>query len=167
MICQSDKGKRIPMKITSTQFENGGWMPDSIAGYGEDMSPDILIDGLPEDTVSIAVTMDDLDHPIKPGFNHWVAWNIEPSCRIPGGIPKGGVLETPIHIEQGIGYGRHCYRGPKPPFNGNHRYTVTVYALDIKLKLGSNSRKKDLLSAIDSHILGKGEITGRYQRRHS
>ena len=48
---------RINMIITSTQFENNGWMPDSIAGYGEDVSPDIDIEGLPEDTVSLAVTM--------------------------------------------------------------------------------------------------------------
>lgn len=38
-------------------------MPDRLAGYGEDDSPELLIDDIPEDTVSIAVVMDDLDHP--------------------------------------------------------------------------------------------------------
>lgn len=68
----------------------------------------------------MVITLDDLGHPLEPGYNHWVAWNIKPADCIPGGIPKGSVIETPIHIEQGIAYGKHCYRGPKPPFNWSH-----------------------------------------------
>ena len=108
------------MIITSGHFENGGWMPDSVSGYGKNISPEINIENLPENTVSIAITMDDLDHPVKPGFNHWVAWNIAPTSQIPEALPKGAVNEEPIHVEQGVGYGKHCYKGPKPPFNWNH-----------------------------------------------
>ena len=48
---------------------------------------------------------------------------------IPGGIAKGSVIEEPIHIEQGLAYGKHCYRGPKPPFNWNHEYVFTLYMM--------------------------------------
>ena len=152
------------MKITANQFETGEWMPDLLSGYGENKSPEILIEGLPKETVSIAITMDDLDHPIKPGFNHWIAWNIEPVCRIPGNLPKGAMIDEPIYAEQGLGYGRHCYKGPKPPFKRIHRYAITVYALDKKLRLGKNSRKKDLIKAIEDHVLDESEIIGKYQR---
>ena len=108
--------------IRSTQFERDDWIPDCCAGYGEDKSPELHVEGIPAGTVTLAIVMDDLDHPIQPGFNHWVAWNIPPVNLIPGGLPKGAVVEEPIHMEQGIAYGRHCYRGPKPPFNWNHRY---------------------------------------------
>ena len=33
--------------------------------------------------------MDDLGHPLEPGYNHWVAWNITLTECIPGGIAKG------------------------------------------------------------------------------
>lgn len=110
--------------------------------------------------------MDDLDHPIQPGFNHWVAWNISPVSKIPGGLPQGAVIDEPIHIEQGIAYGRNCYRGPKPPFNWNHRYRFTVYALSKEMELNSASKKNDLLNAMDGYVLAKGELIGKYQRIH-
>lgn len=152
--------------IISPQFENDDWIPDGCAGYGYDRSPELYIEGIPDGTVSLAVVMDDPDHPIRPGFNHWVAWNIPPIGVIPGRMPRGEVLKSPIHIEQGIAYGKHCYRGPKLPFNWLHRYRFTVYALSIKLQLSSDSGKNDLLSAIDGHILAQGELFGKYRRHH-
>ena len=123
-------------------------------------------EALPAETVTLAIIMDDLDHPIQPGFNHWVAWNIPPISKIPGGLPKGAVVNEPIHIEQGIAYGKHCYRGPKPPLNWNHRYRFTVYALNVKLQLNSDTGKDDLLYEIKSHILAEGVLFAKYQRKH-
>lgn len=153
--------------ITSPQFESDGWIPDCCAGYGEDKSPALHIEGIPAETVTLAVVMDDLDHPIQPGFNHWLAWNIASACVIPGELPKGAVVEEPIHMEQGIAYGRHCYRGPKPPFNWKHRYRFTVYALSTKIQLNPESQKNDLLAAMDGYVLAKGELIGMYQRKRS
>ena len=152
--------------ITSSKFGNNGWIPDYCSGYGEDKSPDIRVDGIPDGTQSFAVIMDDLDHPVFKEFNHWVAWNIPCLDVIPGELPRGGAIDSPIHAEQGVGYGKHVYRGPKPPFNGKHRYRITVFALDDLMKLNPNSRKKDLLKAIDGHVLAKGELLGVYQRKH-
>lgn len=152
--------------IKSSQFEYNDWIPDCCAGYGNDRSPELDIEGLPAETVTLAIIMDDLDHPIQPGFNHWVAWNITPVNRIPCGLPQGAVVDEPIHIEQGIAYGRHCYRGPKPPFNWKHRYRFTVYALSKKIQLNSESKKNDLLNAMNDYVLAKGELIGKYQRKH-
>lgn len=152
--------------ITSSQFENNDWIPDHCTGYGSDKSPELHIKGLPVQTAALAIVMDDLDHPIQAGFNHWVAWNITPVSIIPGELPKGAVVDEPIHLEQGIAYGRHCYRGPKPPFNWNHRYRFIVYALREKIQLNHESKKNDLLSAMEGHILAKGELIGKYQRKH-
>lgn len=110
--------------------------------------------------------MDDLDHPVFREFNHWIAWNIPCVNLIPEALPGDAVSEEPFHIEQGIGYGKHVYRGPKPPFNGKHRYRFRVFALDTRLQLRNESRKKDLVSAMDGHILAAGELWGIYQRIH-
>lgn len=151
--------------ISSPQFENEGRIPDCCAGFAEDKSPELHIEGIPAEAVSLAVILDDLGHPIQPGFNHWTAWNIPPVSTIPRNLPAGAVVEEPIHIEQGAAYGKHRYRGPKPPINRNHRYRFTVFALDIKLDLQPDARKSDLLKAIENHVLAEGTLFGTYQRK--
>ena len=77
-----------------------------------------------------------------------------------------GFGEDPIHSEQGIAYGKHCYRGPKPPFHGNHAYLLTLFMLECALEASEKSRKGDILTGTEGHILQKAELRGRYQRRH-
>ena len=93
------------LKITTPCFFEGGWIPDHNAGYGEDQSPEFHIEGIDEKAETMIITLDDLGHPLEPGYNHWIAWNIAPAECIPGSIPKGSVVENPIHIEIGMGKG--------------------------------------------------------------
>lgn len=157
--------KRL-LSISTPCFKEGDWIPDNNAGYGEDQSPEFHIEGIDPEAVTMILTLDDLGHPLEPGYNHWIAWNIDPVECIPGDLPKGSVLETPIHMEQGMAYGKHCYRGPKPPFNWNHEYLFTLYTLDCRLHADKNSKRDDILRLAAGHILQKAEIRGKYQRRH-
>lgn len=154
------------LTVSSPAFEPEGWMPDRNSGYGEDQSPELHIEGITENAASMVITLDDLGHPIAPGYNHWVAWNLPPTRIVPEGLPKGAVVEAPLHMEQGVAYGKHCYRGPKPPFNWNHRYRFTVYALDTMLSVDTDSDKAAVLAAMDGHILQTGYLYGKYQRKH-
>jgi Raf kinase inhibitor-like YbhB/YbcL family protein len=57
------------------------------------------------------------------------------------------------------------YDGPCPPWNDSivHRYTFTVYALDIsELPVQGRFGGTDTLAAMKGHILGQAAITGRY-----
>lgn len=154
------------LSVTSPAFEAGGFMPDRFSGYGEDISPELRIDNIDGNAVSLAITLCDLSHPIFPGYCHWVAWNIKPASVIPEGLPAGACVEEPIKIEQGMAYGKHRYKGPRPPFNWNHKYLFTVYALDDMLSLSGDTDKKGLMKAIKGHVLQTGSLLGRYQRRH-
>ena len=58
---------------------------------------------------------------------------------------------------------RTGYGGPCPP-SGVHRYFFKVYALDVKLSLGPGAAKKDLEKAMSGHVLGEGQLMGRYKR---
>ena len=89
-----------------------------------------------------------------------------PSRTITAGIPKGSLIDTPIHMEQGIAYGKHYYRGPKPPCNWNHEYLFTLFTLDCVLEADDKSRKEEILKKAEGHILHKAELRVRYQRRH-
>ena len=154
------------LTFTTPDFENGGWIPDKHTGYGEDQSPEFHIEGIDPKAVTMILTLDDLGHPIRPGYNHWIAWNIVPAECIPGGIASGCVVEEPIHIEQGMAYGKHCYRGPKPPFNWKHEYLFTLYTLDCALQADEKAGKADILRLAEGHIHQKAELRGYYQRRH-
>ena len=116
-------------------------MPIDCTGYGEDKSPELQLSGLSEDAVSIVIIMNDMGHPI-PEYNHWVIWNIPATSVIPGNIPHGKQVESLKPAVQGVGYGKHRYSGPKPPFHWSHIYHFKVFALDRFLDLPSKARRK-------------------------
>lgn len=145
--------------FTCPGLEDGGHFPIRYTGRGEDRSPEILLNNPDPLARTLAVTLEDLSHPIR-GFTHWVLWNFPASERIPGGLPKGGRLENGAC--QGLAYGLHRYAGPKPPPLASHRYRLTVYALDCSLDLGPGSRKRHVLKAMEGHILQKGSLTAQF-----
>lgn len=149
--------------IKCPSFSEDGEIPIKHTGFAEDISPEILIEGLTEEAQSLAITLDDLDIPFMKEYNHWVIWNIPVSNHIYEGIPKVQINND--GSIQGIGYGHHKYRGPKqPPFiKKAHRYRLTVYAIDEMIDLSYKSRKKELLKKINGHIINKGEIVGWYK----
>lgn len=142
-----------------------GQIPIKHTGFGEDISPEIVIGGLCDKAKTLAIVMDDLDVPFIGELNHWVIWNLPPDTVISENIPYGAICEN--GAVQGIGYGKNRYRGPKqPPFVRKvHRYRFQVYALDCVLDLPESSRKKDLLMAMSGHILQSGEVVGTYRRK--
>lgn len=154
------------MIVSSTAFNDNGIIPVKHTGFGEDISPELIITAAPEGAVSYALILDDLDVPFRKSFNHWIIWNIPVTDIIPAGFPKGAVIYEPIHACQGMAWGKNCYRGPKQPFfiRKEHRYVFTVYALDCQLKLSEKSRKKNMLDAMNGHILAEAKIIGRYKR---
>ena len=143
-------------------FEHEGLIPIQYTGYGDDISPELHLSNIDERAKSIAVTMDDMGHPI-PAYNHWVIWNIPVMEIIPENIPHGKVVENLSNAVQGRGYGKHRYRGPKPPFNWSHRYQFNIFILDSMLDLPASSRKRDLIKAMDGHILQQAALIGHYR----
>ena len=141
-------------------LEDGGRFPLENTGRGKDLSPEIVLENLSPQAKTLAVTLEDMSHPIK-GFTHWVIWNLPAADRIPGAIPAGGTV--PGGGAQGVAYGLHRYAGPKPPKGRTHTYRFTVYALDRALALHSRARKKTFLRAAEGHILQSGSILGEFE----
>lgn len=156
--------RMVPLTVTSPDFTDKGYLSREHTGFGRDFSPAFELHGLHQDTVSIAVLMVDLDVPFYKEYPHWLLWNLPPRPLIPANIPHGPlVLDGAV---QGIAYGKHCYRGPKPPFFEwrAHRYVFRFCALDCRLTLPSSAKYRDLLRAMQGHILQDGCITGLYRR---
>lgn len=151
------------LTVTSNAFKESGWIPIRYSARGENCSPDFELEGISIDAKSIAITLDDASHPFFPNYNHWVIWNLPVQAVIPEGIPKGKSVERFNGAVQGIAYGKHRYRGPKPPFHSTHTYVFTVYVLDSRLDLPASSKKRDFLAAAKDHILQQATISGKFQ----
>ncbi len=151
------------LTVTSTAFENGGAIPVRFTGRGEDISPDLSFGPLDGKAQSIAILMDDIDHPIG-AYNHWIIFDIPASIHfVSEGVQKGETVASLGNAVQGRSDygGKHWYRGPKPPF-GTHRYVFRVYVLDAFLKLNAGTGKTSLLKAMEGHILQYGTLMGSF-----
>jgi len=118
---------------------------------------------VPSGTKTFALISDDPDAPLGV-WVHWVMWNIPADTKeLAENLPTEKNL--PNGAKQGItDFQRHGYGGPCPP-GGTHRYYFKVYALDTELDLLSTATDKDLLKAIQGHILAQGQLMGRYKKQ--
>lgn len=146
-------------------FRNGDWIPNEHSARGIDISPTICLSGIHKNAVSMAITLDDSSHPFFPNYNHWIIWNLPVLDSIPEAVPKGEVVASLGGAKQGLAYGKHTYKGPKPPFKAIHTYTFTVYVLDTTIDLRSKSKREDFLKVAQGHILQKAIYTGKFQSR--
>jgi Raf kinase inhibitor-like YbhB/YbcL family protein len=152
----------MEIKITSPAFADGGMIPPQYTCDGQDISPELVWESVPEGTQTITLICDDPDAPMGT-FVHWVLYNLPADVRtLAENTPKGANL--PNGARQGVSdFGRTGYGGPCPP-SGTHRYFFKLYALDTQLDLPSGAKKTDLLAAMDGHILAGGQLVGKYKR---
>jgi len=143
------------MEIKSTAFQNKENIPAEYTCDGENVSPELEFLDIPENTVSLALIMDDPDAP-SGTFTHWLVWNIPKD--------KTKIEKAEFLSPSGTtGFGREGYGGPCPP-SGTHRYYFKLYALDTNLNLDSGAAKKQLEEAMEGHIIEKAELIGLYSR---
>jgi len=151
-------GGEMTFELTSSGFNRGDTIPDKYTCTGEDISPALSWNDPPDSTVEFALICDDPDVPVGV-WSHWIVYSIPVDVR---GIPEG---EKNIPgIEGKNDFGRTNYGGPCPPPGKPHRYFFTLYALDTKVDLKVGATRKEILAAIDGHIIAKAELMGFYGR---
>ncbi|HXD76913.1 MAG TPA: YbhB/YbcL family Raf kinase inhibitor-like protein [Puia sp.] len=140
--------------ISSPVFVEGGAIPTQYTADGEGVNPPLVIDDVPDGTLTMALIMEDPDAP-RGTVTHWVLWDINPAGSISEGSEPGlcGLNTT----------GKTGYLPPNPP-SGSHRYYFHVYALDGSLSLRPGSSREELEKAIDGHVLASGTMMGRYEK---
>jgi Raf kinase inhibitor-like YbhB/YbcL family protein len=153
----------MTIEISSPAFEAGKPIPAQYTGDGENLSPPLEWKSLPGETKSVALICDDPDAPMGT-WVHWVLYCLSPAqSSLEEGIPAKE--ELPGGARQGkndfrnIGYG-----GPAPPPGKPHHYVFKVYALDAEPDLKPGATKKDLLNAMEGHVLAQGRLVGTYNR---
>ncbi len=146
------------LKLKSPAFEDGKEIP-RIYGYkNENVNPPLNIEGVPENTKSLALIMDDPDAMAPAGkvWDHWVIWNISPEIHEikEGSVPQGAV-------EGKNDYGDIGYGGPNPP-DKEHTYIFELYALDDILDLKKGSTKEELKKRMKGNVIGRSVLRGTY-----
>ena len=144
------------MDITSPSFKNNGIIPEKHACEGENLSPALNFDNVPKAASTLVLIVVDPDAPCGT-FDHWIVWNIPADSK--------GIEEGQKGLTSGLNsYLVSRYKGPCPPIGSSHRYFFKLYALDTKLKLPSRVNKKQLMAAMQEHIIDKAELIGIFQR---
>ena len=154
---EQTKGNNM-LKITSSAFEANQPIPQKYTCQGENINPDLKIDGVPANIKSLALILHDPDAPIEGGFTHWVMWNIPAQT---SQIAENSVPEEAVQGKNGAG--KNNYISPSPP-TGVHRYYFYLYALDANLNLPAATDKAGLEAAMQGHIIEQGELMGTYQK---
>jgi len=155
----------MALVLKSEAFVDGDPIPRRFSCEGEDISPPLTWQDLPEGTESLVLILDDPDAPDPAAprmvWDHWILYNIPPTCSgLVEGAARGGLPEG---TGEGINsWGRTGYGGPCPPI-GRHRYFHRLYALDTRLPEALGQPTKDeLLLAMEELILAHAELVGVY-----
>jgi Raf kinase inhibitor-like YbhB/YbcL family protein len=155
----------MAMTLSSPAFKQNDRIPSKYTCEGEDVSPALAWEGVPNGTKSLVLIIDDPDAPDpkapKMVWAHWVIYNIPPSARtLPENVDK---TRLPQGALLGLNdFKKTEYGGPCPPI-GRHRYFHKLYALDITLDL-SGATKSQIERAMQGHVLANAELIGTYQK---
>jgi Raf kinase inhibitor-like YbhB/YbcL family protein len=157
----------VSAQFRSSAFSEGQTIPRRYTGDGEDLSPPLSWQGLPDSAQELALIVDDPDAPTQEPWVHWVIYNLPAT---PSELPEGIVPAVHAQVAPGAIQGKNSwnavgYRGPAPPKgHGTHRYYFRLYALDMALRLPEGLDKPRLLKKMEGHIIAEAALMGKYQR---
>jgi len=132
---------------------------------GENVSPALAWEGVPDGTAGLALVLEDPDAP-GGTFTHWLVYGLDPGeTALPEGVPDGDEVSGPPALRQGANdFGTVGYGGPCPPGGEKHRYVFRLLALAHELDLAGGTSRDELLEAVEPHVLAEATQTGTYAR---
>lgn len=166
---QNNPFARLPevpsFAVSSSSVEDGKpWAPAQLSGIfgvpgGADVSPELTWYGAPADTKSFAVTVYDPDAPTGSGFWHWAVANLPAGTSSlaegAGGENGAGLPAGAFQLPNDARMARYVGGAP-PAGHGEHRYFVTVHALDVEdIGVATDSTPAFLGFTMASHILAR------------
>ena len=150
--------------LISNDFRDGERLPEAqvfnrMGFSGENVSPHLRWDGVPEGTKSFVVTCFDPDAPTGSGWWHWVVFNIPAEAReLPRGAGSALASLPPGAVQSRTDFGPPGYGGAAPPPGGVHHYIFKVQALNVA-QLDLNSEVSAAMVGFYAHFNGIGTAT--------
>jgi Raf kinase inhibitor-like YbhB/YbcL family protein len=151
----------MSLTLTTSAFQQEGMIPDKYSKDGGNISPPLSWDGVPENTKSLALIVDDPDAP-SGLFVHWLLYAIPPDVTsLDEDRPAREILSNGIRQGRN-GFGELGYGGPQPP-SGTHRYFFHIFALDNVPDLQPGATREQLDEAMRGHVLEEAQLMGKYE----
>lgn len=155
----------MALRIESSEFQDQGEIPMRYTCDAEDTSPPLSWSGVPADSRSLVLILDDPDapDPAAPRMTwvHWVLYNLPPGST---GLPEAVTQLPPGTLEGTNDWKRTGYGGPCPPV-GRHRYFHKLYALDSVLPDLGEPTKPELEQAMKGHVIDQAVLMGTYRKK--
>ena len=163
VVSLSQAAPSLAFDLTSSAFAPGAAIPKKHTCDGDDRSPPLAWTEPPPGTRSFALVCEDPDAPAGT-WTHWVLYAVPGNIRaLSEGVPPqptlGDASRQGKNDFRRVGWG-----GPCPPPGSTHRYVFKLHALDVVPELAPGASRAELLKAIEGHVLGTAELTGRYGR---
>ena len=151
------------IEMNSSAFANGTSIPIQYTCDGDNVSPPLSWSGVPEETESLALIVDDPDAP-GGNFTHWVIYNISPEeSGLAEGLPRERDLPGGMHQGKNS-FGTIGYGGPCPPPGPEHHYIFHLYALNGTPDLPATVDRAVLEAEIQNYTVVEGVLVGTYGR---
>ena len=152
------------LQVSSTSITAGA-IAKECGCNGAGASPQISWSDPPPGTKSFALIMDDRDAPNghlhRHYFAHWLVFDLPPDAReLNAGLPAQSLPDKTQPDTNDVG--KLNYAGLCPDTGTTHHYAITIYALDTRMGLPAATNGYALLTAIDGHVLARGQIIGSY-----
>ncbi len=156
------------LTVSSTAFDPGSPMPVRFTQDGASLCPPLRWEGLPPQTQSAVLLVEDADIPLLRPLVHLIVHSIPPD--------KTEFAEGEIPLRQigtaleGWACGRNALGRPgwtaptPPPGHGPHRYAFQVFALDARPHFAYPPGRAALLRTIRPNLIAQGRLIGTYER---
>ena len=145
------------LAIRSSAFDAHSPIPAEHAADGENVSPALAWSAVPDGAAELVLVCHDPDAPLVDGFVHWVATGIDPRS---SGLERGATGGFRAG-KNSLGETGWTGMAP-PPGHGVHHYFFHLYAIDRTLDGLDAPTRREVLDAIDGHIVEQARIVGTY-----
>ena len=156
------------LRVSSPAFGDGQPMPVRFTQDGDSVFPPLRWEGLPPQTLSTVLLVEDADIPNFRPLVHLIVHSIPPDVTE---LDEG---EVPLRLRgqspRGYACGRNALGRPgwtaptPPPGHGPHRYAFQVFALDARPGFPYPPGRALLMRTIRPHIIAQGRMIGTYER---
>ncbi len=127
--------------------------------HGGNISPRILLEGVPKDLQYIAVIVQNKSGDEKNKCI-WAIWNIPSVGHVPPGYEEGPAPSFPFPAVQGVNdFGEHKWHGPSPGLGVRDKILIQVFGRNERLVLSPDSTMNELITALrDGNTVAYGSL---------
>jgi len=150
-------------RLTSPAFGPDEEIPERYTADGDDLSPPLTWEGVPDGTKELVLICEDPD--AETGVvTHWVVYGIAPDAQgLVEGVHADALVDSPVPLVQGLNeFDEAGYTGPTVEEDrGPHRLFFRIHALDIETAIPPGVKRPELREAASGHIIDSAELVLR------